>query len=144
MFTKRFQLAAMTRESHNPLFCPSPGPKNLPALSKTPPHTLHILFFWRRKKIPGNNGNLLSTFPRLSLFFKPLFLKSTGQLSPQTPNFRSMLKAGVNLKAVSIPLKTQGPGEVKWVNFHPPFSESPSFFLFSYPSNIEIIFDFPD
>ena len=35
------------------------------------------------------------------------------------------------------------PGEVKWVNFHPPFSEPPSFFfLFSYPSNIEIIFDF--
>ena len=26
----------------------------------------------------------------------------------------------------------------------PPFSESPSFFLFSYPSNIEIIFDFSD
>ena len=37
------------------------------------------------------------------------------------------------------------PGEVKWVNFHPPFSESPSFFFFfSYPSNIEIIFDFSD
>ena len=36
------------------------------------------------------------------------------------------------------------PGEVKWVNFHPPFSEPPSFFLFSYPSNIEIIFDFSD
>ena len=36
------------------------------------------------------------------------------------------------------------PGEVKWVNFHPPFSESPSFFLFSYLSNIEIIFDFSD
>ena len=39
------------------------------------------------------------------------------------------------------------PGEVKWVNFHPP----PPFFLspllslcFSYPSNIEIIFDFSD
>ena len=26
----------------------------------------------------------------------------------------------------------------------PPFSEPPSFFLFSYPSNIEIIFDFSD
>ena len=36
------------------------------------------------------------------------------------------------------------PGEVKWVNFHPPFSEAPSFFFFSYPSNIEIIFDFSD
>ena len=35
-------------------------------------------------------------------------------------------------------------GEVKWVNFHPPFSEPPSFFFFSYPSNIEIIFDFSD
>ena len=34
-------------------------------------------------------------------------------------------------------------GEVKWVNFHPPFSEPPSFF-FSYLSNIEIIFDFSD
>ena len=34
------------------------------------------------------------------------------------------------------------PGEVKWVNFHPPFSELPSFFFFfSYPSNIEIKFD---
>ena len=29
------------------------------------------------------------------------------------------------------------PGEVKWVNFHPPFSEPPSFFLFSYPWNID-------
>ena len=36
------------------------------------------------------------------------------------------------------------PGDVKWLNFHPPFSEPPSFFLFSYPSNIEIIFDFSD
>ena len=38
------------------------------------------------------------------------------------------------------------PGEVKWVNFHPPppFFEPPSFFFFSYPSNIEIIFDFSD
>ena len=37
------------------------------------------------------------------------------------------------------------PGEVKYVNFPPPpFSESPSFFLFSYPSNIEMIFDFSD
>ena len=26
----------------------------------------------------------------------------------------------------------------------PPFSETPSFFSFSYPSNIEIIFDFSD
>ena len=34
-------------------------------------------------------------------------------------------------------------GEVKWANFHDPFSEPPSFF-FSYPSNIEIIFDFSD
>ena len=33
------------------------------------------------------------------------------------------------------------PGKVKWVNFHPPFSELPSFFFFSYPSNIEIMFD---
>ena len=30
------------------------------------------------------------------------------------------------------------PGEVKWVNFHPPFSEAPSFFFFSYPSNIDL------
>ena len=31
------------------------------------------------------------------------------------------------------------------MNFHPPFSEPPSFFfLLSYPSNIEIIFDFSD
>ena len=37
------------------------------------------------------------------------------------------------------------PGEVKWVNFRPLFSEPPSFFFFfSYPSNIEIIFDFSD
>ena len=37
------------------------------------------------------------------------------------------------------------PGEVKWVNFYPPFSELPFFFFFfSYPSNIEIIFDFSD
>ena len=36
------------------------------------------------------------------------------------------------------------PGEVKSVNFHPLFSEPPSFFFFSYPSNIEIIFDFSD
>ena len=36
-------------------------------------------------------------------------------------------------------------GKVKWVNFHPPFFEPPSFFFFfSYPSNIEIIFDFSD
>ena len=45
------------------------------------------------------------------------------------------------------PLQAPGadPGEVKWVNFHPPFSEPPSFFFFfSYPSNIEIIFDFSD
>ena len=32
------------------------------------------------------------------------------------------------------------PGEVKWVNFHPPFF----FLFFSYPTNIEIIFDFSD
>ena len=50
----------------------------------------------------------------------------------------------------SEPIKTQSnytgadPGEVKWVNFHPPFSEPPSFFSFSYPSDIEIIFDFSD
>ena len=39
------------------------------------------------------------------------------------------------------------PGEVKWVNFYPPppfFSGPPSFFFFSYPSNIEIIFDLSD
>ena len=36
------------------------------------------------------------------------------------------------------------PGEVKWVNFHPPFSEPSSFFFFPYPSNVEIIFDFSD
>ena len=38
------------------------------------------------------------------------------------------------------------PGEVKWVNFHPPppFSDPPSFFIFSDPSNIDIIFDFSD
>ena len=36
------------------------------------------------------------------------------------------------------------PGEMKWVNFHSPFSEPPSFFFFSFPSNIEIIFDFSD
>ena len=29
------------------------------------------------------------------------------------------------------------PGKVKWVNFHPPFSEPPSFF-FSYHSNIDL------
>ena len=29
------------------------------------------------------------------------------------------------------------PREVKWVNFHPPFFEPPSFFFFSYPSNID-------
>ena len=40
----------------------------------------------------------------------------------------------------------RGSREVKWVNFHPPFSEPPLFFFFffSYPSNIEIIFDFSD
>ena len=39
------------------------------------------------------------------------------------------------------------PGEVKLgVNFPPPppFSEPPSFIFFSYPTNIEIIFDFSD
>ena len=37
------------------------------------------------------------------------------------------------------------PGEVKWVNFHlPPFFLSPLLSFFSYPSNIEIIFDFSD
>ena len=37
------------------------------------------------------------------------------------------------------------PGEVKWVKLPPPpFSEPPSFFFFSYPTNIEIIFDFSD
>ena len=37
------------------------------------------------------------------------------------------------------------PGEVKRVNFHPPFSEPPSFFLCFISSNIEIIlFDFSD
>ena len=37
------------------------------------------------------------------------------------------------------------PGEVKWVNFHPPtpFSE-PLLSFFSYPLNIEIICDFSD
>ena len=30
------------------------------------------------------------------------------------------------------------------MNFHPPFSEPPFFLFFSYPSNIEIIFDFSD
>ena len=28
--------------------------------------------------------------------------------------------------------------------FSPPFSKPPSFFFFSYPSNIEIIFDYSD
>ena len=32
------------------------------------------------------------------------------------------------------------PGEVKWVNFHPPFSEPPPFFFFSCPSNIDWFF----
>ena len=39
------------------------------------------------------------------------------------------------------------PGEVKWVNFHPPpllFFLSLLLSFFSYPSNIEIIFDFSD
>ena len=37
------------------------------------------------------------------------------------------------------------PGEVKWVNFHPPFFGAPFFFFFfSYPSNIGIILDFSD
>ena len=39
------------------------------------------------------------------------------------------------------------PGEVKWVNFHPPpplFLSPLLSFFFSYPSNIEIIFDFSD
>ena len=36
------------------------------------------------------------------------------------------------------------PGEVKWVNFHPPFSEPPSFFFSFLSSNIEIILDFSD
>ena len=35
------------------------------------------------------------------------------------------------------------PGEVKWVNFHLPFFWAP-FFLFFYPWNIEVIFDFRD
>ena len=50
--------------------------------------------------------------------------------------------------ACKTPLKVisgADPGEVKWVNFHPRFSEPPSFVLFfSYPSNIEIKFDFSD
>ena len=37
------------------------------------------------------------------------------------------------------------PGEVKWVNFHSPtFFWAPFFLFFSYPSNIEIIFDCSD
>ena len=36
------------------------------------------------------------------------------------------------------------PGEVKWVNFHPPFFWAPFFLFFPYPLNIEIIFDFSD
>ena len=36
-------------------------------------------------------------------------------------------------------LKNAGadPGEVKWVNFHPPFFWAPFFLSFSYPSNID-------
>ena len=44
--------------------------------------------------------------------------------------------------SVGIQMETSAgadPGEVKWVNFHPPFSDSTSFVFFSYPSNIEII-----
>ena len=37
------------------------------------------------------------------------------------------------------------PGEVKWVNFHPPFSEPPSFFFFFLSLKCcSIIFDFSD
>ena len=36
------------------------------------------------------------------------------------------------------------PGEVKWVNFHPLFLGPLLSFFLSYPSNIEIIFDFSD
>ena len=41
------------------------------------------------------------------------------------------------------PIKYTGvdPGEVKWVNFHPPLFLSPLLSFFSYPSNIEKIFD---
>ena len=49
-----------------------------------------------------------------------------------------------NITELNLMWSGEDPGEVKWVNFHPPFSEPPSFFSFSYPSNIEIIFDFSD
>ena len=50
-----------------------------------------------------------------------------------------------NIMAMDLHASGADPGEAKWVNFHPPFSEPPSFSLFfSYPSNIEIIFDFSD
>ena len=43
-----------------------------------------------------------------------------------------------------VPVPGTDPGEGKWANFHtPPLSEPPSFF-FSFPSNIELIFDFSD
>ena len=41
------------------------------------------------------------------------------------------------------PLAGADTGEVKWVNFHPLFL-SPLLTFFSYPSTIEIIFDFSD
>ena len=43
-----------------------------------------------------------------------------------------------------ITLPGMDPGEMKWVNFHPPFFLSHLLSFFSYPSNIEIIFDFSD
>ena len=49
----------------------------------------------------------------------------------RSANYSSLITAGTD------------PGEVKWVNFHPLFL-STFLSFFSYPSNIEIIFDFSD
>ena len=74
------------------------------------------------------------------------FWSLTVQLTSQRVWFCTIgsWKAPIALNASNVMYSGADPGEVKWVNFHPAFSEPPSFFLFFYPSNIEIIFDFSD
>ena len=76
--------------------------------------------------------------------------KTTTALKTSPRSNTSKLTANPLLISLLLILSVDGtgadPGEVKWVNFHPPppFSEPPSFVFFSYPSNIEIIFDFSE
>ena len=55
-------------------------------------------------------------------------------------------KSAVRLISIQTIKPGAEPGEVKWVNIHPPplIFLSPLLSFFPYPSNIEIIFDFSD